>query len=149
MHDRTPPRRLTVLVADDEDDALARMVSMIRRADPGAHIIQARDGYDALRQAEIADSRGQPVDLAVLDYVMPHFLGPEVARILTTRGITCHVVTSSPLTEQARAETTSKDALATAIPTWVSSASGAVPVEPRSAEVVESWWPLPGRAHHA
>lgn len=110
----TSTRRLCILVADDDPDALARLTGMAYRASPGARIVQAADGYAALRQAEHVH-----FDLAVLDYQMPGLTGTDVARILRTRGIRCEVVTSSPISAKVRAETTPKDDVPRLLPGWV------------------------------
>ena len=118
-------RRLAVLVADDNPDALAWLAGVVYRASPGARIVQAGDGYAALRQAEQVR-----FDLAVLDYQMPGFNGSEVARILRTRGVRCEVVTSSPISREAKAETTPKDDVPARMPGWVAGCRAAEKVEP-------------------
>jgi two-component system response regulator MprA len=71
----TPEKTNRILVVDDEP----RMLSMMRRvleAD-GYSIILAGDGQTAL-----AISRAEPIDLIILDVMMPNLDGFEVCRIV-------------------------------------------------------------------
>jgi CheY-like chemotaxis protein len=69
-------RRL-VLVADDEQDILALVTTILERA--GYEVLAVRDGAEAL--AAVRDRRP---DLAVLDISMPELDGLEVLRRLRT-----------------------------------------------------------------
>src|SRR5438046_3011973 len=71
------PRRVTILVVDDEDDNREAM----RR-------ILTRDGYVVLTAAGPADALalcqdGTRVDLLLSDVVMPHASGPELMERLS------------------------------------------------------------------
>lgn len=107
-------RRPVVLIADDADTARERLVAMVRRASPTARIVEAVDGYEALRESE----RVHP-DLAILDHVMPHITGLDVARILRTRGVHCEVVTSSPISDEVRRCSTPKDDIPAKLLGWL------------------------------
>jgi CheY-like chemotaxis protein len=67
-------RRL-VLVADDEQDILALVTTILERA--GYEVVAVRDGAEAL-----AAVRDRSPDLAVLDISMPELDGLEVLRRL-------------------------------------------------------------------
>jgi two-component system, OmpR family, response regulator MprA len=76
-----------ILLADDDAgirDGLARLLSR------QYEVITARDGKDAL--AEIAR---QPVDLVVLDMVMPFVDGEKALESMRTRGLTVPVILMS------------------------------------------------------
>jgi DNA-binding response OmpR family regulator len=65
----------TVLIADDDPQILA-MVSL-RLSNAGYRVLQARDGSEALNVA-----RHELPDVVVLDVMMPHVNGWEVAKAL-------------------------------------------------------------------
>ena len=65
----------TILIADD-DTKLTKMLSRML-AYEGYRVLTATDGWDALAQAE-----AHHPDLVVLDWMMPHLDGLEVARRL-------------------------------------------------------------------
>lgn len=67
--------RLTVLVADDDEDVLELVTLRLERT--GYSVIQARDGEEALNAA-----RERAPALAMLDVMMPRMTGYEVARAL-------------------------------------------------------------------
>ena len=71
-----------VLIADDEDDILALVGTVLRGA--GFEVVEARDGAEALA---IATER--PLRAAVLDVSMPEMDGLEVLRRLRAHGPTC------------------------------------------------------------
>jgi len=82
-----------ILLADDDAgvrDGLARLLS------PRYEVITARDGEGAL--AEIAR---QPVDLVVLDVVMPLVDGEKALKSMRARGLTTPVILMSGQTRQA------------------------------------------------
>lgn len=63
----------TLLVAEDDPDLLELLVAALRLT--GHEVLAARDGMQAL-----AVLRSRPVDLAVLDVLMPRMTGLEVVR---------------------------------------------------------------------
>jgi DNA-binding response OmpR family regulator len=63
----------TILIADD--DPQIRSMLSFRLTSLGFIVIQAKDGAEALQQA-----RDQKPDLILLDVMMPHMNGWEVAR---------------------------------------------------------------------
>ena len=67
----TEGRRHTVLVADDEPDI--REVLRLYLENAGYHVMEVRDGEEALRVLE-----SEPVDLCLLDIMMPGLSGYEV-----------------------------------------------------------------------
>ena len=81
----------TILIADDEEDV--RMAVCITLASPRYCILETGDGKSAL---EIA--RRERPDLVVLDRIMPHMNGMEVAEALRkdpfTAGIPIIMVTA-------------------------------------------------------
>ncbi|MDP3177896.1 MAG: helix-turn-helix domain-containing protein, partial [Spirochaetaceae bacterium] len=62
-----------VLVADDDEDALADMRAAVARALPGIEVVTARDGEKAWLAA-----RSRPPRLAILDLMMPGATGTEL-----------------------------------------------------------------------
>ncbi|EHF02400.1 hypothetical protein HMPREF1008_00805 [Olsenella sp. oral taxon 809 str. F0356] len=67
--------RHTVLVADDEDEI--REVLRLYLQNAGYHVVEAADGGEALRQL-----REGPIDICLLDIMMPEADGYEVLRRL-------------------------------------------------------------------
>ncbi len=63
----------TVLVVDDEDELGALAAKILR--DAGYHVLHAAEGPTALRMAEAADP---PIDVVLVDVVMPAMGGPEL-----------------------------------------------------------------------
>jgi two-component system cell cycle sensor histidine kinase/response regulator CckA len=71
-----PPIRATVVLVEDDDPVRAVIRDILDRA--GLHVIEARDGHEAL-----AACRSHPgVDLVLSDVVMPRLGGAELARTL-------------------------------------------------------------------
>ena len=73
-----------VLVADDDDDILALVGLRLERA--GYEVVTARDGLEALAAAE-----AQPIDMAVVDVMMPGMDGHELVRRLRARPETAEI----------------------------------------------------------
>ena len=71
-----------VLVVDD--NAMAREILGTMAQSLGLTVHTAREGHDALRQAEQADAQGQPFDVVLLDWKMPGLDGIETACRLQT-----------------------------------------------------------------
>ena len=69
----------TVLVAED-DVSVLRLTSHILR-DRGYHVLEARNGEEALR---IAQDRAGPIDLLLTDVIMPGIRGPQLAKMVLT-----------------------------------------------------------------
>ena len=67
--------RQTILVADDEQDIRELVAYRLSRS--GYRVIEARDGEEALRLAT-----AQPLDMAVLDVMMPGLNGYQVTERL-------------------------------------------------------------------
>jgi CheY-like chemotaxis protein len=63
----------TVLIVDDEDDALKHLAHAVERC--GLHVITAQSGKDAVQQY-----RDNAPDLVLLDLVLPDFRGDEALR---------------------------------------------------------------------
>lgn len=140
--------RRRILIADDDRDALAILVAEVRAIDPDAEVRTASTGYRAL----VACNEWRP-DLAVLDYQMPEMTGLQAAGILRDRGIRCEVVTSSPISDEVARKTSAKDRVVALLPIWMGvehpRARTHVKRDRTLAEMMSTWWPLPGRAHHA
>ena len=75
----TQPTEPTILLVDDEDAIRAGLAAALDRA--SFHVLEARDGREALRLVET----GQP-DVIVLDILMPEMDGREVCRQLRQTG---------------------------------------------------------------
>jgi len=65
----------TILVADDEQDIRELVAYRLSRS--GFSVVEARDGEEALRLAA-----AQPLDMAVLDVMMPRLNGYQVTERL-------------------------------------------------------------------
>lgn len=74
----------TILIADDEKEA--RILVHITLADPRYRIIETSDGNTALELA-----RKEKPDLLLLDWMMPHMSGPEVAEALRKDPLTANI----------------------------------------------------------
>jgi signal transduction histidine kinase len=71
-----PPIHATVVLVEDDDQVRAVIRDILDRA--GLHVIEARDGHEAL-----AACRSHPgIDLVLSDVVMPRLGGAELARTL-------------------------------------------------------------------
>ena len=73
-----------VLVADDDEDILALVGLRLERA--GYEVVTAHNGLQALEIAE-----RQPIDVAVIDVMMPGIDGHEVVRRLRARPETASI----------------------------------------------------------
>jgi excisionase family DNA binding protein len=71
----------SVLVVDDNPDDRDLLCALVEIAVPGAHIVVADNGFDAL----IEVGKAMP-DLIVTDITMPHMDGVEMIRHLSTQG---------------------------------------------------------------
>ena len=71
----------TILVADDEQDIRELVAYRLSRS--GYSVVEARDGEEALRLAA-----AQPLDMAVLDVMMPRLNGYQVTERLRGRPAT-------------------------------------------------------------
>ena len=74
----------TILLADD--DATLRELARLTMNDPEYCILEASDGLEALHLA-----RTQRPDLLILDWMMPHLSGIDVARNLQQDPTTAHI----------------------------------------------------------
>jgi len=72
------PNSSTILLVDDEDSIQTLLTFPLER--DGYRVVQARDGEDALRR--FAD---EPVDLVVLDVMLPRLDGLEVCKRLRSQ----------------------------------------------------------------
>ena len=73
-----PPRRGRILVADDDPMNIEVLTAQLRPA--GFELVAARDGQEAI---DMFYSHG-PFDAVLLDVMMPHLTGPEVAERIRT-----------------------------------------------------------------
>jgi len=71
----------SVLVVDDNPDDCDLLCALVEIAAPGAHLVVAHNGFDAL----IEVGKAMP-DLIVTDISMPHMDGVEMIRPLSTQG---------------------------------------------------------------
>jgi DNA-binding NtrC family response regulator len=74
------PKRIRVLVADDEDDIRELLAEMINRDDSVELVGTAGDAREVVRLAEQTEP-----DVAVLDWLMPNGGGPKAAEDLKAR----------------------------------------------------------------
>lgn len=107
-------RPLRILIADDDDGAIDVLTRMIRRLRPDALITATRRGTEAL----LLGLSMRP-DLAILDHRMPGMLGDQVAEVLRSVGVDCHVVTSSHLWPALQPAVALKDELRSLVPHWL------------------------------
>jgi len=70
-----------VLVVDDNPDDRDLLCALVEMAVPGARVVVADNGFDAL----IEVGKARP-DLIVTDITMPHMDGVEMIRHLSTQG---------------------------------------------------------------
>jgi two-component system cell cycle sensor histidine kinase/response regulator CckA len=77
---------LTILVVDDEESI--RMFAERALREAGYNVVVASNGADALRLVDT----GAPVDLFVLDELMPQMRGDELARQLRQRNLDVKVL---------------------------------------------------------
>ena len=75
------PVPVSVLVVDDNPDDRDLLCALVDIALPGAHVVCAANGFDAL----IEVGKAMP-DLIVTDLTMPHMDGIEMIRHLSARG---------------------------------------------------------------
>lgn len=79
----TPPtgKPKTILVVEDNEDVRELVGVMLREA--GYQVREAENGRDALDQLE---AMLEPPSLVLLDLMMPVMSGPELLRVLRSRG---------------------------------------------------------------
>lgn len=75
----THPQKATILIADD--DPTLRAIGAELLVSEGYRVLEARDGDEALRLIEV-----EPVDLLILDMLMPNKDGLETIMELRRRG---------------------------------------------------------------
>ncbi len=86
----TTPKPLTldirgrrILVVDDI--STNRLVARFHLSQLGALVIEANSGAEALAELDRAQRRGEPIDLAIMDYHMPGMNGLELAQAIRER----------------------------------------------------------------
>lgn len=67
-----------ILIAEDDDATLEMLLYFVGRIRPSEEVVTAQDGAEAVRLAR--DSG--PFDLAILDVMMPHADGEQVASVI-------------------------------------------------------------------
>ena len=75
---------MTILVAEDDPDIAQLIVRYLQKAGWAAHVTAS--GSDALVYA-----KSQPVDLAILDVMLPGLSGLELCRVLRGDPVTAHL----------------------------------------------------------
>src|SRR6188768_1276503 len=75
---------MTILVAEDDPDIAQLIVRYLQKAGWAAHVTAS--GSDALAYA-----RSQPVDVAILDVMLPGLSGLELCRVLRSDAATAHL----------------------------------------------------------
>ncbi|MCB1064253.1 MAG: response regulator, partial [Verrucomicrobiae bacterium] len=70
--ERAMDKRETILIVDDED--VVRRVAQTLLVKLGYHVIEARDGLEAI---ELYEAHGDEIDLVLLDLTMPNLSGRE------------------------------------------------------------------------
>ena len=71
------PRRMRILVVEDDENTSALIISMLHRLDPGFEIEVAADG-DAGLKSYLRSFQ----DLVITDYAHPGLLGVELAEVV-------------------------------------------------------------------
>jgi CheY-like chemotaxis protein len=69
-----------ILVVDDDSDARAGATEMLQHA--GHNVVEAGSGREAL---DCLDRKDDPIDLMLIDYVMPGLNGIETSRLARLR----------------------------------------------------------------
>lgn len=90
MNDKGDPKEKTILVVDDDESICIFLKALLEKEGFNTEI--ASDGNQAVRIVE-----NKPVDLIILDWMMPILSGFEVLRMLQTdehRGIPVIVITA-------------------------------------------------------
>jgi CheY-like chemotaxis protein len=85
-----------VLLAEDDAGTRALVRCVLQRA--GYHVLEARDGQEAL---DLGERYAGPVDLLVTDVVLPRMSGPQVAARLRRRRPALRILYTSGHTEHA------------------------------------------------
>jgi CheY-like chemotaxis protein len=78
LQDATHSNTAQILVADD-DPAILRLIKAIIEKE-GFQVVMARDGREAYKHLQ----SGEEFAAAILDVVMPHIQGTEIARYMQT-----------------------------------------------------------------
>lgn len=97
-------RAKTILLVDDEQ-IIRQLVRAILEG-PDYELVEATDGAAALDMAHQWAERGE-LDLVVLDWMMPHYSGIEVARVLRNDPVTADtpiIMLTAKADRRARAE---------------------------------------------
>ena len=84
------------MLVEDEDGV--RIFAQTALEKHGYHVLDARDGGDALM---ICESRSEPIDLMITEFIMPHFDGRWLAERMATRWPTTKVLFMSGYTDDA------------------------------------------------
>ncbi|HEX7759467.1 MAG TPA: response regulator [Caulobacteraceae bacterium] len=97
-------RGLTVLVVDDIE--INRSIFVRQLESEGARAAQAADGPSALAALVMADARGEPFDIVLLDHMMPGMSGETVAAKIRANGAMTQprIVLASSISENWRTE---------------------------------------------
>jgi CheY-like chemotaxis protein len=94
---KSPTRPFSVLIVDDDPDAVALMRGCVRRAVDGADVRAAADGERAL-----AELQREPPDLMLLDLSLPGMNGLELCMYLRgTKLLRCPIVSVSAAIREA------------------------------------------------
>ena len=91
---KLPSGSETILIVEDEELLRAFVINVFSRQ--GFHVLEARNGLEALRTAE--SHQGPPIQMVITDMVMPYMGGGELAeKFLTQRPNTPIIFTSGYL----------------------------------------------------
>ncbi len=92
---------LKILVVDDEEDIRRFVSRVVKRLDPAAVVVEARDGFEAGRQVVLVKP-----DLVVLDLGLPGVDGFQVCRAIRAdpnmKGVKILAITGLPIDEARR-----------------------------------------------
>ncbi len=88
--DVTIMKGVNVLVTDDNGTNCMALETTLRYF--GCNVASARSVSDAIDMMRVGALKGDPVELCLLDYHMPHMSGAEAVRLITKKGFTPKVI---------------------------------------------------------
>ena len=87
-----PDSDIRVLVVEDEAIAAEAHTAYLGRLTGFVHAGTASDGHTALRLLSAAASRGEPIDLVLMDMTLPDLHGLDVSRRMRAAGLVTDII---------------------------------------------------------